>query len=137
MLDIPHAEYQAWLVLKQQAVGTVEEAIDRVLSSRIPKNVAKKNPPGLMIFPKVMRGMILFIKSTMSTLNVLRRGRRERGKYPLPQQVTLCLLFFPILDAQIHRASKKNWLSRICIQLKGNFDGSIGWCKLHRQLEVV
>ena len=52
MLDIPHAEYQAWLVLKQQAVGTVEEAIDRVLSSRIPKNVAKKKSTRTNDLPK-------------------------------------------------------------------------------------
>ena len=32
---------------------------------------------------------------------------------------------------------KKIWLSRICIQLKGNFDGSIGWCKLYMQQVVV
>ena len=40
--DFPHAEYQSWLVLKLQAVGTEDEALQRVLSSRIPQNLQKK-----------------------------------------------------------------------------------------------
>ena len=39
--------------------------------------------------------------------------------------------------AQIHRASKKNWVQRICIQLNGDIDCSIGWHKLHMQLKVL
>ena len=39
--------------------------------------------------------------------------------------------------AQIHRASKKNWVQRICIQLNCDIDCSIGWHKLHRQLKVL
>ena len=42
MFDVPHAGFQAWLMLKQQAMGTEEEALDRVLSSRMPKNIPKK-----------------------------------------------------------------------------------------------
>ena len=53
MFDVPHAGFQAWLLLKQQAMGTEKEALDRVLSSRMPKDIPKKKttrvndlPPG-------------------------------------------------------------------------------------------
>ena len=52
MFDVPHSEYQAWLQLKQQAVGTEKEAFERVLSSRIPKNVAKKKTTRTNDMPK-------------------------------------------------------------------------------------
>ena len=42
MFDVPHSGYQAWLQLKQQAIGTEEEALGRVLSSNMPKNISKK-----------------------------------------------------------------------------------------------
>ena len=45
--------------------------------------------------------------------------------------------FMIYLAAQIHRASKKNWVQRICIQLNGDIDCSIGWHKLHMQLKVL
>ena len=34
--------FLSWLILKLQAVGTEEEALERILSSRIPHNVPKK-----------------------------------------------------------------------------------------------
>ena len=40
--DVPNTEYQTWLLYKMQSVGTEKEALDRVLSSRIPKDVPKK-----------------------------------------------------------------------------------------------
>ena len=52
MFDVPHAEYQSWLMLKQQAVGTEQEAFDRVLASRIPKEVPKKKTNRTNDMPK-------------------------------------------------------------------------------------
>ena len=42
LLHCPNTEFQCWLLLKQQAVGTEDEALERVISSRQPKNVPKK-----------------------------------------------------------------------------------------------
>ena len=50
--DFPHAEFQSWLPLKLQAVGTEQEALDRVLSSRIPQNVPKKKTTRTRDMPK-------------------------------------------------------------------------------------
>ena len=52
MFDVPHSRFQAWLQLKQQAVGTEEEALDRVLSSRMPKNIPKKKTTRTNDMPK-------------------------------------------------------------------------------------
>ena len=52
MFDVPHSRFQAWLQLKQQAVGTEEEALDRVLSSRMPKNIPKKKTSRTSDMPK-------------------------------------------------------------------------------------
>ena len=41
-LHCPNTEFQCWLLLKQQAVGTEAEALARLVSSRQPKNVPKK-----------------------------------------------------------------------------------------------
>ena len=40
--DVANLEYQTWLNLKIQSVGTEVEAFERVLSSRMAKNVPKK-----------------------------------------------------------------------------------------------
>ena len=40
--DVANTQYQTWLMLKMQSVGTKEEAFERVLSSRLAKNVPKK-----------------------------------------------------------------------------------------------
>ena len=40
--DVANTQYQTWLMLKMQSVGTEEEAFERVLSSRLAKNVPKK-----------------------------------------------------------------------------------------------
>ena len=50
--DFPHAEYQSWLVLKLQALGTEQEALERILSSRIPQNVPKKKTNRTRDMPK-------------------------------------------------------------------------------------
>ena len=42
LLHCPNTEFQCWLLLKQQAVGTEAEALARLVSSRQPKKVAKK-----------------------------------------------------------------------------------------------
>ena len=42
LLHCPNTEFQCWLLMKQQAVGTEDEALERVISSRQPKNVPKK-----------------------------------------------------------------------------------------------
>ena len=50
--NVPHAEYQSWLILKQQAVGTEQEAFDRVLASRLHKDVPKKKSKRTNDMPK-------------------------------------------------------------------------------------
>ena len=51
LLHCPNTEFQCWLLLKQQAVGTVAEALERVISSRQPKNVPKKKTTRKMDLP--------------------------------------------------------------------------------------
>ena len=52
MFDVPHSMFQSWLILKKQAVGTEQEALDRVLSSRIPRNIPKKKTSRTNDMPK-------------------------------------------------------------------------------------
>ena len=51
--DVPSVDYQVWLLLKRQALGTEAEAISRVCQSHIPKGIQKSQrkkacnlPPG-------------------------------------------------------------------------------------------
>ena len=52
LLHCPNTEFQCWLLLKQQAVGTEAEALERVLSSRKPKEVPKKKTTRKMDLPE-------------------------------------------------------------------------------------
>ena len=51
LLHCPNTEFQCWLLLKKQAVGTEAEALERVISSRQPKNVPKKKTTRKMDLP--------------------------------------------------------------------------------------
>ena len=39
--DVPSVDYQAWLLLKKQYLGTEAEAISRICQSHIPKGIQK------------------------------------------------------------------------------------------------
>ena len=39
--DVPSTDYQVWLLLKRQALGTEAEAVSRVCQSHIPKDIQK------------------------------------------------------------------------------------------------
>ena len=57
--------FLSWLILKLQAVGTEEEALERILSSRIPQNVPKRRQRGSRICLMELRGMDLRPQSSM------------------------------------------------------------------------
>ena len=80
MFDVPHAMFQSWLILKKQAVGTEQEALDRVLSSRIPRNIPKKRPPEPMTCQRGMLGMLPSIRSSTTILVAVQREPRARGR---------------------------------------------------------
>ena len=52
LLHCPNTEFQAWLLLKQQAVGIEAEALECVLSSRKPKQVPKKKTTRKLDLPE-------------------------------------------------------------------------------------
>ena len=50
-LDVPSVDYQVWLLLKKQALGTEAEAISRVASANIPKDIQKSGKKRASNFP--------------------------------------------------------------------------------------
>ena len=76
--------FLSWLILKLQAVGTEEEALERILSSRIPQNVPKIRQRGSRICLMELRGMDLRPQSSMPLCSGIQEGgesqeRQEEG----------------------------------------------------------
>ena len=93
--------FLSWLILKLQAVGTEEEALERILSSRIPQNVPKKKttrkqdlPDGA---PRYGPQTPEFYASMLRNSGRRREPRKARGRWPPPPPVlmTLVLLLCP------------------------------------------